>query len=57
MGRIKIEDLPEDQKITKDIMRKVFGGIIINDLPPSFRYFSSQRFSFGGDQAIPINIP
>lgn len=32
MGRIKIGDLPEDTKITHEEMRKVVGGIIINDL-------------------------
>jgi len=32
MGRIKIGDLPEGKKITHEEMRKVVGGIIINDL-------------------------
>ena len=27
MGRIKIKDLPEDQKISKEDLRKIWGGI------------------------------
>ena len=29
MARIKIKDLPKDVKITKEEMKKVFGGMII----------------------------
>ena len=31
MGRIMIEDLPEDHKISKDEMRKVMGGTLGDD--------------------------
>jgi hypothetical protein len=33
MARIKIKDLPKDRKITKEEMKKVFGGYI--DIPGS----------------------
>lgn len=29
MARIKIKDLPKDMKISKEEMRKVFGGIVL----------------------------
>jgi hypothetical protein len=29
MARIKIKDLPKEQKISKEEMKKTFGGIII----------------------------
>ena len=32
MGRIKIDDLPEEQKISKEVMRKVMGGGWLDDL-------------------------
>jgi len=32
MGRIKIHDLTEYKSISKEEMRKVLGGIIINDM-------------------------
>ena len=32
IGKIKIGDLPQDKKISYEEMRKVVGGIIINDL-------------------------
>jgi len=41
MGRIKIGDIPEDQKISKEEMRKVFGGIIVQRSPSS-RFFGSR---------------
>jgi hypothetical protein len=37
MGRIKFEDLPRDQKISKEDMRKVVGGITIDDRLGSFK--------------------
>ena len=30
MARIKIKDLPKDQKITKEEMKKVVGGIMLH---------------------------
>jgi hypothetical protein len=29
MARIKIKDLPKDMKISKDIMKKIRGGVLI----------------------------
>lgn len=57
MGRIKIDDLPEEQKINKEVMRKVMGGGL--PLLPSnpFRSFFPRRYTSGVDAAIPINIP
>lgn len=37
MGRIKIEDLPEDQEISKEEMRKVLGGNIRNEVDPDLQ--------------------
>jgi hypothetical protein len=31
MARIKIEDIPEDRKLGKDVMKKIRGGLLIND--------------------------
>ena len=33
MARIKIKDLPKDQKISRDEMRKVFGGTVSANKP------------------------
>ena len=33
MGRIKLEDLQKDQEISPEEMRKVYGGIIIENRP------------------------
>jgi len=35
MARIKIEDLPEDQKVSSQEMRNVFGGVILADMQMS----------------------
>jgi radical SAM protein with 4Fe4S-binding SPASM domain len=35
MARIKIKDLPKDQKITKEEMKKVFGGLLLKSTPPT----------------------
>jgi hypothetical protein len=51
MGRITINDLPEDQTISKEEMRQVLGGTLPTPLPsPSYfsPYSSPQRqFSLG----------
>lgn len=57
MGRIKIDDLPEEQKISKEEMRKVLGGTLPTPMPHPLRSFFPQRYTFGVDAAIPINIP
>jgi|GEM_PF-3743563 len=31
MARIKIEDIPEDRKLGKDVMKKIRGGLMINN--------------------------
>lgn len=31
MARIKIEDIPEDRKLGKDVMKKIRGGVLVND--------------------------
>jgi hypothetical protein len=36
MGRIKIKDLPEDHKVSRDEMRKVFGGNLTALLPRDY---------------------
>ena len=33
MARIKIKDLPKDQKISRDEMRKLFGGTVSANQP------------------------
>ena len=45
MGRIKIGDIPEDQKISKEEMRKVLGGIIVINSMPSPK--STRNLLFG----------
>jgi len=39
MARIKIQDLPRDRKISREEMKKIFGGVIsTNQLYPHSRY-------------------
>ena len=51
MARINIDDLPTDQKIDKDVMRKVFGGVepttfpVIN--PGALSAFDAGKLSQG----------
>ncbi|MBW2092480.1 MAG: hypothetical protein JRI34_10225 [Deltaproteobacteria bacterium] len=32
MPRIKIKDLPKEEKITKEELKKIFGGVILNPM-------------------------
>jgi len=43
MAKIKIKDLPKDQKISREEMKKTFGGIIIIYKPETILY------GLGGD--------
>jgi len=42
MGRIKIFDLPKDEKISTEELRKVIGGAVIG---PGFTYFPGPHWS------------
>jgi hypothetical protein len=37
MARIKIKDLPKDRKITKEEMKKVFGGLLLKPSSPTLQ--------------------
>jgi hypothetical protein len=56
LNRIKIEDLPEDQKISMEEMRKIFGGATPIHLPnPNyFSYFINPVLVRG---ALPTPFP
>ena len=44
MARIKIRDLPKDRKISKEEMKKVFGGTISINQP-----YSNSGYRLGGN--------
>jgi len=58
--RIKIDDLPEDRKITKDELIMVFGGVEpttfprIIDIPTFYQY--NRIGSLPGSMPHPINL-
>ena len=48
MGRIKIDDLPENHKVSKEEMRKVFGGMDPDPVTYPIPYSRYQpQFSYG----------
>ena len=52
MARIKVEDLPQDMKVSKEEMKKVFGGKY--ELYPKEKIIQS---SSGGYHISPQSIP
>jgi hypothetical protein len=42
MARIKFNDLPKDQKISKEELKRIRGGVLYTS--PSVRYFKSREY-------------
>ncbi len=47
MAKIKIKDIPKDQKISKEEMRKVLGGFNPQPEPPARFGYSTQLNPYG----------
>jgi hypothetical protein len=52
MARIKIKDLPKDQKVSKEEMKKIKGGVIVN---PTLKFKSKLTEPFDGKLTEPID--
>jgi len=52
MARIKIKDLPKDQKISKEEMKKIKGGVIVN---PTLKLKSKLTEPFDGKLIEPFD--
>ena len=51
MARIKIKDLPKDQKISRDEMKRLFGGAV-----SAKQHYLQSGYYLGGDPYV-INDP
>jgi hypothetical protein len=52
MARIKIKDLPKDRKISKEEMKKIKGGVIVN---PTLKFKSVFTEPFDGKLIEPVD--